>query len=110
METLQFSFNRYIPVIFLFLIFNQQLHSDVFPDLVICIESISVILSIIRVNDIETDIIHQFLMACYNLQASTPTNVNEARKIAFEKPLKIQRMLSVSLVKIDGSSMSLTRI
>jgi len=73
-------------------------------------EAFSLTLPTIRFNDIEADIIHQFLMACYNLQASTPTNVNEARKIAFEKPLKIQRMLSVSLVKIDGSSMSLTRI
>jgi len=54
--------------------------------------------------------IHQFLMACYDLQASALTDVNEARKIAFESPLKIQRMLSVSLVKIDGSSTSLTRI
>lgn len=64
----------------------------------------------IRVNNIEADNSSIFNGLFYDLQASALKDVNEARKIAFKRPLKIQRMLSVSLVKIDGSSMSLTRI
>lgn len=51
------------------------------------------------------------LVICYDLQSTSAlTDINVTRKIALKEALKIQRTLSVSLVKIDGSSMSLMGI